>query len=481
MNQNNKFPSGISKYGYRMYGRRHMLYIDFFEDSIGGNSPAETDTKSERNLDYNMDNPYNTMYEAFGYVIIKIEDIITHKTLDRIGPNIVGIIHEPATGGYINYYTTYEASINNQLPLDMYKYLYPSGITEYRSIYGGDGTLSEEYFHINGLIQGEKKCYYDNSISSIESYIDGKLHGISKYYYLSDCGKLFRELYSVNGLEYGEEKIFSKKGKLLFTNYYKNGFYDGLVREYSYNGKLESITTYKNGKLDGICIELLNPREKKISYYKNGKKHGISTIYQYDRVSGKKYKFCMQYENGNKQGFTYLYIDNKIIALNKYINNKIIGLSFDFKRSSDIFNDDNDVYNKNKYYVPNKYILNYDGKYSENLNENLNQNLNVNLNECQDECLYYSYDNTKRMKCRLEIERLFNYSIKSIKNIFKIHYDFMTEDDIINIIKQKLNMSYCTTDYIDEFYDFLVSYQNLSLYDKLYNYYYDYNFYISLN
>ena len=432
MEKNNKFPSGISKYGYKMYGKRHMLYIEFFENSLGGNSPAETDIISGGNSDYNIDNPDNLMYEACGFAIRKIEDIITHKTINRLGNFIVGIVHK-CNDGFINYYTTYQAAINNSLSLDMYKYLYPSGITEYRKIYNNCGELYEEYLHINGQIQGEKKCYrYNNSISSIELYVDGKLHGISKYYYDTPAEKIFIELYSVNGLEYGEEKIFNKKGDLLFTNYYKNGFYDGIVQKYSvYDNKLISITTYKNGKKDGLCKEFSDDGKiKKSYYYKNGKKHGLYTIYCQNSLSKKKYKLFIQYEDGNKQGFMYRYVDNKIIHLNKYINNRIIGYSFYFEDDNDIFNENKYIdfrkgysYSHNKYNVNVKNILNYDGKYNENIKK----------------CCYYCYYDTKLISVRLEIERLFNDLIKSIKNIFKIHYNFMTENNIRYIIENKLN------------------------------------------
>jgi antitoxin component YwqK of YwqJK toxin-antitoxin module len=246
MTTNIKFLSGISKYGYRMCGIRHMLYIEFFDHSVGGNSPTEQCDEYK-----NIDNT-NIKFEAFHYKIIKIENIVTKKTIDRLYGYIC---NEYNHDSYINYYTTYKATIDNILELKMYKYLFPHGFAEYRKIFYCDGTLAEEYFHVNGKISGNKIEYdYSGSIVGIEEYVDGKLHGICKYFYFG-TNIIYKELYCKNNLEYGKEKIFNKKGKLLYINYYKNGTYDGIIRKYcNIDGKLLKITNYKNGKKDGICI-----------------------------------------------------------------------------------------------------------------------------------------------------------------------------------------------------------------------------------
>jgi antitoxin component YwqK of YwqJK toxin-antitoxin module len=98
--------------------------------------------------------------------------------------------------------------------------LYPNGYSgiykKYDFHYNYDGFIKEEYFHINGKIEGIKKVYdFKGNIEREENYVSGKLNGITKIYkdnVLVETRDYFNENYY-----YAE---FYKDDKIV-----KNGYY----------------------------------------------------------------------------------------------------------------------------------------------------------------------------------------------------------------------------------------------------------------
>lgn len=91
-----------------------------------------------------------------------------------------------------------------------------------------DGQLRTEYFHTNGLINGECKLYYNN-IFIKTFYINGKLHGEKKQYINNILN--YECIYDDNKI-IGEEKIYYHSGEIkeiknfdnnIITKYWKNG------------------------------------------------------------------------------------------------------------------------------------------------------------------------------------------------------------------------------------------------------------------
>ena len=83
------------------------------------------------------------------------------------------------------------AFYENFMEKQQYLY-YPDGYAgiykKYNFMYDENGFLEEEYFHINGIIQGIKKIYCHHSTCGIsglimeQNYVEGKIYGTTKCY-----------------------------------------------------------------------------------------------------------------------------------------------------------------------------------------------------------------------------------------------------------------------------------------------------------
>jgi uncharacterized protein len=73
--------------------------------------------------------------------------------------------------------------------------------------------LKEEYYEVNGKIEGVyKKYYYNGQIYIICNFINGILHGEYKSYHKN--GQLFNECYHVDGKLNGEYKQYHNDGQV---------------------------------------------------------------------------------------------------------------------------------------------------------------------------------------------------------------------------------------------------------------------------
>ncbi|WP_395064505.1 toxin-antitoxin system YwqK family antitoxin [Flavobacterium sp.] len=105
---------------------------------------------------------------------------------------------------------------------------------------------------INKIYVGEWKYYHENSpqIMTTENYINGKLEGVRKVYYLS--GKIAEETSYKAGIKNGSYKKYTENGILLEDSLYKNGEFDGLATFKNATDAVVAKGVFKNGKKEGM-------------------------------------------------------------------------------------------------------------------------------------------------------------------------------------------------------------------------------------
>ena len=166
-------------------------------------------------------------------------------------------------GEYISYYPKRYSSDPIVLKL---KTVYRNGIPigPYRS-YHENGNLKEERSFKNELQDGITKKFSDkNQILSEETYKDGKLNGVSKFYFYKDPNGSF---YSTG-----------YKGKLSHEYTYKNGVKDGPFKKNYSNYQKRQEGNYSNGKLNGI-LKVYDGSNYELFNYVQGIKNGIYEYY----------------------------------------------------------------------------------------------------------------------------------------------------------------------------------------------------------
>jgi len=127
-----------------------------------------------------------------------------------------------------------------------------------------DGTLSSEQTYKDGKKDGLFKYYNKNgTLSSEQTYKDGKLDGLSKEWYTN--GQLSREGILKDGKKEGDFKWYYENGQISQEKKYKNGKQVGKETGYHENGQKSSYQYFnkKDGKLiDGVVYQ----------WYENGQK-----------------------------------------------------------------------------------------------------------------------------------------------------------------------------------------------------------------
>jgi antitoxin component YwqK of YwqJK toxin-antitoxin module len=130
----------------------------------------------------NVINPELALYKTTDYKILNKEDILENEIIynNYRSPRIAF------------FYITKELAIFDKfLEYEEYK-LFPLGYSGMYREYHENGILYKEFFHRNGIIDGEFKTYYYNGNPQIIcNYVNGK-----------KCGKYIE--YKINGEIYGE-------------------------------------------------------------------------------------------------------------------------------------------------------------------------------------------------------------------------------------------------------------------------------------
>ena len=117
--------------------------------------------------------------------------------------------------------------------------------------------LKEEYFELNGHREGIYTSYdIEGNITTVCNYVNGKKNGICYEYMI---------------------------GKISNISYYVDDKLEGDSRGYFLNGSLSSIINYKNNKKNGISISYYSNGEiKTTDYYTNHRKTGEYIHYYQD-------------------------------------------------------------------------------------------------------------------------------------------------------------------------------------------------------
>lgn len=145
--------------------------------------------------------------------------------------------------------------------------------------------------------------YRTGEVEFKETYLNGKLVGEKKYYYVSKM-PLATEHY-INGKLEGEKKTYCNTGRIVCVETYKNGNLHGKKIYYSENNKIESEESYVDGKLDGIS-NFYGHKDTliKSASYKNGLLDGLRTtnnVGTLNKIVEENYKL------GKLHGFKRIY------------------------------------------------------------------------------------------------------------------------------------------------------------------------------
>jgi antitoxin component YwqK of YwqJK toxin-antitoxin module len=113
-------------------------------------------------------NPDNALYKTRNYKILEIEDILENKIINnnyRI-PRIAF------------FYISKELAVfENFIQNEEYK-LFPLGYSGVQKEYHENGLLYKQFFHKNGIIEGEFKTFYNNGNAQyICDYVNGQKFG----------------------------------------------------------------------------------------------------------------------------------------------------------------------------------------------------------------------------------------------------------------------------------------------------------------
>ena len=172
----------------------------------------------------------NATFNCSDFQISSIEDMITKLPLTEI------FYDSNYNDGYlmeinntykksIKYYKTYERAFIQNFIDDKQYLLYTNGYTGNFIEYEIDGKIMCEYYHINGIIHGEYKKYFNDST---------KLHIKCEY---------------VNGNKHGKFKKYHMNGIINIEAHYNNNNLTGIYKVYNINNILTYEAEYDNGKL----------------------------------------------------------------------------------------------------------------------------------------------------------------------------------------------------------------------------------------
>lgn len=158
----------------------------------------------------------------------------------------------------------YRGQFKNDKPVGTFFYYYEDGAKSSEVVYvGEDGVESNaKFFHKNSTVMGEGKYinqqkvgvwkYYDDQtiLSSVEPYKAGKLHGVSKVYFLN--GKVAAETPYIDGLKTGAFTEYFSDGAVKIQGTYRDNTYDGDFVQFYADGKKMVEGQYVAAVKDGL-------------------------------------------------------------------------------------------------------------------------------------------------------------------------------------------------------------------------------------
>lgn len=109
----------------------------------------------------------------------------------------------------------------------------------------------------NSQEDGVYKIYQNGKLKSEASFVNGKEHGIAKWYH--ENGKLSCKTPWINNEIHGIEKSYYKNGKLQYKTPWVHNEIHGIMKRYYEDGKLKEKIPFVNGK---ARPNLLKPENK---------------------------------------------------------------------------------------------------------------------------------------------------------------------------------------------------------------------------
>ncbi|MCB0472451.1 MAG: toxin-antitoxin system YwqK family antitoxin [Flavobacteriaceae bacterium] len=127
------------------------------------------------------------------------------------------------------------------------------GTFKYYSAASSDHPIAVKIFNPDNTI-ADVTFYTEEGILQSKGKMDGK-NRVGKWLYFHEDGKtVMAEENYVDGKLDGDYKTFYLSGKPTEIAYYKDGLLDSTYRKYSIKGHLYQHLTYKNGKLNGKAV-----------------------------------------------------------------------------------------------------------------------------------------------------------------------------------------------------------------------------------
>ena len=162
-------------------------------------------------------------------------------------------------------------------------------------------------------LKNHKTYDLSGNLISHRKFKDGKIHGLSTYYYLN--GNVRSKLNYVDGKEDGNSKLYDKNGNLTQEYYLKEDVLEGLYKEYK-NGVLTFAYNYKEGKLNGpTMVYHANGAISSIGFYKDDILQGKLKYYNSNGILTN----VDEYENGELTSSTYIERDGTVGSKINYL------------------------------------------------------------------------------------------------------------------------------------------------------------------
>jgi antitoxin component YwqK of YwqJK toxin-antitoxin module len=190
-----------------------------------------------------VDNNYK-MINCDKFTVIEIKDIL-NKYYDKIDKYKIGEIYDER----IYFYILEELAFNKNFMLHEQYKLFPNGYSGQFRSYDHDDKLIEDFFHINGRLEGIYIGYFNEHHIKCE-YINGKLNG--KYIQYNNNNSNIQYDYTfANGMKHGLCIDYDKNENIITKIEYDNGNFNGYYYEIDNVDKKIIECTYKKNVLNG--------------------------------------------------------------------------------------------------------------------------------------------------------------------------------------------------------------------------------------
>jgi antitoxin component YwqK of YwqJK toxin-antitoxin module len=152
------------------------------------------------------------LYETKSFIVIDIEDL-SGEHYDAILDFIIDEAYN-YTNLVLEFYKIKELAFHSEFVFKQQWNFFSDGYAGYYKEYLNDGTVVIEYYHINGIKNGECKYYWNNGqLNETCFYLNGIKNGEYKSFYMN--GKLKKKGYYVDNILQGDYYEYDDKGNII--------------------------------------------------------------------------------------------------------------------------------------------------------------------------------------------------------------------------------------------------------------------------